>query len=230
MPLDSYSRAARLAPGPLLLLGPFVLAVGAGLPKWPLVATLTSAGVTMGLSLALAEWVRRRGQRLQIRLWAAWGGNPVVTALREDGLVAQRRRKALAAATELPVDDPAHPDFDEAIDNAVRRLISATRDTSRYPLVFAENKAYGFARNLLAIRAIGLWASILTVCAGIGLSVASTRYSAIPALGCTIGTVVAVGAIVFWQSYPSEERVRAAAIDYRDRLLEALDEGALVQS
>lgn len=147
MPLDSYSRAARLAPGLLLLLGPFVLAVGAGLPKWPLAATLTSAGVTMGLSLALAEWVRRRGQRLQIRLWAAWGGNPVAAALREDGLVAQRRRKALAEATKLPVDDPAHPDFGVAIENAVRRLISATRDTSQYPLVFAENKAYGFART-----------------------------------------------------------------------------------
>jgi hypothetical protein len=58
------------------------------------------------------------------------GGNPVVAALRAEGLIARQRRNALGAATELPVDDPSHPDFEEAAD-AVRRLILATRDTSQ---------------------------------------------------------------------------------------------------
>jgi hypothetical protein len=230
MPIDAYSRTARLAPGLLLLLGPLVVAIGAGLSERPAAVTLTSAGGAMGLSLVLAEWVRRRGQRLQARLWAAWGGNPVVTALREDGLVARRRRNVLAAETGLPVNDPNHPDFEDAAANAVRRLISATRDVSQYPLVFAENKAYGFARNLLAIRPVGLSISALAVCAGIALTVASTQLGTISTPGSAFGAAAAVGALALWKFYPSEERVWAAASDYRDRLLEALDAGALSQS
>lgn len=227
MPLDSYSRTARLAPGLLLFLGPVAVAIGIGFPERPTVTMLATLVTAMGLPLALAEWVRRRGQLLQSRLWATWGGNPVVVALRGEGLIARRRRSALAAATGLPVDHPSHSAFEEAAANAVTRLISAIRDASRYPLVLAENKAYGFARNLLALRPVGLFVSALAVSAGIALIVISTQLDAISTPGTALGTAAAVAALGFWQWYPSEYRVRAAANDYRDRLLEALDAGAL---
>jgi hypothetical protein len=182
----------------------------------------------MGLPFALADWVRRRGQQLQSRLWAEWGGNPVVVAVREHGLIAQRRRTALAKATNLPLDDPDHPEFEEAAANAVRRLISATRDTSRYPVIFAENKAYGFARNLLAIRDIGIRISVIALIAGIILVGTSIELDGLSTFGTTLGAMVGAGAIAFWLWYPSEQGVRAAAEDYRDRLLEALDADVLV--
>lgn len=226
---DAYSRTARLTPGLLLLLGPVGVAIGAGVPDWPGATALIAAAAAMGLPLALADWVRRRGQRLQAQLWASWGGSPVEAALRGEGLIARRRRDALAAATGLPVRNPDHKDFEEAITNGVRRLISATRDTSQYPLVFAENKNYGFARNLLAIRPIGVAASILSLGGGIVLVAASIQLDAMSALGTMLGAVAAAVITAFWMLYPSEDRVRRAASDYRDRLLEALDAGALVQ-
>lgn len=224
---DPYSRTARLAPGLLLLLAPVGVAIGAGAPEWPGATALAAAAAAMGLPVALADWVRRRGQRLQNRLWAAWGGNPVEAALLEEGLVARRRRGMLSKATGLPVHDPQDPNFDEAIANAVRRLISATRDTSRHHLIFAENKNYGFARNLFAIRPVGLKVSFLSVGGAIALVLVSIHSHAIRTIGAVLGAAAAAVMVVFWMFYPSEERVRAAAIDYRDRLLEALDDGAM---
>lgn len=224
---DSYSRKARLAPGLLLLLGPVAVGIGVGVPEWPGASALAAAVAAMGLPFTLAGWVRRRGQLLQQRLWRNWGGNPVVVSLRGDGIVARRRRSKLAAATGLPIDDPTHPDFEEAAANAVRRLISATRDNSRYPLVFAENKAYGFARNLLAVQDTGKIISAVALTAGAGSVGLSLTIEQISTVGTMLGTLVAAAVLTTWIFYPTEERVRAAAHDYRERLLEALDAGAL---
>lgn len=193
---------------------------------WPGVTGLAAVVAGMGLPVALADWVRRRGQQLQEVLWSNWGGNPVVVALREDGLIASRRRNTLAEATGLPLRDPGHADFEESAANAVRLLISATRDTSQYALIFAENKAYGFARNTLAIQTVGIRLSTIGLIAGIGLVGTSIKLDAVSVIGTTLGVLVAVGALLFWKLYPSEQRVRAAAGDYRERLLEALDAGA----
>jgi len=224
---DSYSRTARLTPALLLLLAPAAIVIGAGAQTWPGVTGLVAVLTGMGLPIALADWVRRRGQQLQKILWSKWGGNPVVVALSEDGLIASRRRNTLASATNLPLHDPGHADFEEAAGNAVRLLISATRDTSKYALIFVENKAYGFARNILAIRAVGIRLSTVGLIAGIVLVGVSFKLDVLSVIGTTLGVLVAVGALLFWNLYPSEQRVRAAAGDYRDRLLEALDAGAL---
>lgn len=224
---DAYSRTAQLTPGLLLFLGPAAIAIGAGAPEWPVATTMIAAGAAMGLPVVLAEWVRRRGQRLQNELWAAWGGNPTVAALREEGLIAGQRRDALAAATGLPVDDPHHPQFEAAATNAVRRLISVTRPPAPYPLVFIENKAYGFARNLLAIRPDGVAVSSLALVGGIALAVISVKVEVLSTGSTVLGASAAAATTGFWLLYPSEMRVRAAAHDYRERLLEALDAGAL---
>jgi hypothetical protein len=228
--LDSYSRTARLAPGLLLLLGPVAVGIGAGLPEWPAASGLAVAAVVTGLPVALADWVRRHGQQLQDRLWKKWGGNPVVVSLRQEGVIADQRRKALAEETELPVDDTNHPNFEHAAENAVRQLISACRDKSEYPLVFAENKAYGFARNLLAVRKVGVYVSSVSLVIGILLVGLSTNLSELSKGGVILGALSAAAILAFWIWYPSEERVQTAAHDYRDRLLEALDSGALASS
>ena len=40
-------------------------------------------------------------------------------------------------------------------------LREATRDTSRFPLVFAENANYGFRRNLWGLRPIGTGVAVV---------------------------------------------------------------------
>jgi hypothetical protein len=118
-------------------------------------------------------------------------------------------------------------DYHEVAVNAVRRLISATRDRSKYPLVFAENVSYGFARNLLGIRTIGIGVSLAALLAGVGLVAASAETDALTMRGTMSGSVVAAAMLLFWVFFPSHDRVHAAHNDYRDRLLDALDAGAL---
>lgn len=222
---DSYSRTARLYPGLMLFLAPASVGVGLGISRWPEVTALGAVFVAAGMPLAIADWVRRRGQHLQSKLWNAWGGNPVLVELRKSGPVADRRRGKLAAATGFPLSDPDDLLFEETMTNAIRQLISATRDTSKYPLVFQENKNYGFARNLLAIRSSGVRVSAAATFAGIVSMLASFQFENFSLVATTAATLTASGVLLFWIFFPGEERVQAAANDYRDRLLEALDAG-----
>jgi hypothetical protein len=224
---DAYSRTARLTPGLLMLVAPAAVAIGAGAAAWPGATLVLSLLVVAGGQLPLAEWVRRKGQGLQRRLWEEWGGDPVTRALREDGPVAARRRGALARATRLPVDDTEDRDFDQAMQAAVRRLIDSTRDPARFSLVQEENRAYGFARNVMAIRTPGLILAGVSLAAGILLVALAAQSGVLSLAGTSVGSGVAALSVVFWWRYPSEARLLAAAVDYRDRLLEALDGGAL---
>ena len=53
-------------------------------------------------------------------------------------------------------EEEANPAWaDKTYREVVGALREATRDTSRFPLVFAENTNYGFRRNLLGLRPIG---------------------------------------------------------------------------
>lgn len=64
-------------------------------------------------------------------------------------------------ALEQEQADPTAADHSYAA--AVAVLREATRDTNRYPLVFAENVSYGFRRNCWAIRPFGIVTSSLAI-------------------------------------------------------------------
>jgi hypothetical protein len=226
---DPYSRTARLAPGLLLLLGPVAVVVCAGASQLPITGLLVATAVSAGLPLALAEWVRRRGQQLQRDLWDVWGGEPAVSRLESNSLMARRRRAALAHATALPaLLDPSHPEFRETAAYAVRQLIAATRDVDRYNLIFAENKLYGFSRNLLGIRSYGVRiSSVACLAALIVVSLGIFLPSTFSVAESVVGLASAVVMLAFWYLYPSEDRVKAACEDYCDRLFEALEAGAM---
>jgi hypothetical protein len=65
---------------------------------------------------------------------------------------------------------------DRSIDDFVAVLRARTRDSSKFPLVIAENANYGFRRNSLALRAwaVGVASSTLVVSAIAGVRVGQT--------------------------------------------------------
>ena len=66
------------------------------------------------------------------------------------------RWKSGSATLFLPRKRVADPEWaDTKYEEVVTSLREATRDTSRFPLVFAENANYGFRRNLWGLRPIG---------------------------------------------------------------------------
>ncbi|MFF9083458.1 hypothetical protein ACF1BR_27615 [Streptomyces rubiginosohelvolus] len=112
---------------------------------------------------------------------------------------------------------------DESYEVAVKYLISQTRDTSEFRLIFLENCHYGFRRNMLGIRPIGLTVSIIFFLAGVGGIVASHYGIVVWKSGFILTSCASLILAVFWWKAVSSDWVRSAAEDYAERLLDALD-------
>ncbi|CAE7410645.1 unnamed protein product, partial [Symbiodinium sp. KB8] len=164
--LDEYERRARLAPGLLTLLPLLVLLVSLGFRQRPVVAGTIAFLTAAGGPVLLSQVVRHRGLALQRRLWEKWNGSPTTQSLRHSspvGTPEQRNswRTELERSTGLNLPTVAEEQLDATgsdarYEVAIARLIELTRNQADFPLLHAENKNYGFERNLLAMRKPGL--------------------------------------------------------------------------
>lgn len=173
---DSYGRQARLFPG-LLTLFPALLAVFAVYP-WLLVAniagTLLTISMSCGLLYALASYARTKGKHIEPKLLEKWGGWPTTHLLRHmgplDSVTLNRYHRFLERSIEgltFPSKEHelAHPaEADQIYGSAVTWIKEQTR-SKEYSLVHRENTQYGFRRNLLGLKRVGLLASFASVLA-----------------------------------------------------------------
>lgn len=226
---DAYTRKARIAPAVLLAIPAAALLVaGAISPE----TVLRVVGVFLGaIGILIAVLVREAGRRIQPRLWESWGGPPTMIRLRwRDGGVAAavaRLHQRIEAVTgeALPDEQAEAEDPDEAdrrYDEVVGVLRERTRDATVFPLVAAENADYGFRRNTLGLRSLGIAFSVLGMLVGVAFialgSGSSSRTSHwVPAAGvCGL-------CLIFWLAVVNDGWVRKAAENYADRLLGAVD-------
>lgn len=218
--LGRYERHARLAPGLLALVPVSITLLTLGIADAPAYSTIGGLLVAAGGPILLSNSVRGRGRLLQERLYGSWGGAPTTQLLRLRGEVvnsvqSSRWREHLGrlGGVEPPNLDGERADWDRA-DEIYQVLTSVAREVTRADeLVQAENRSYGFHRNLLAMRPVGL-----------GLSLVSALVISISALldATEIGHGLGLGAtillIAMWAWWPTEERVRDAAFRYAYQL------------
>jgi hypothetical protein len=112
---------------------------------------------------------------------------------------------------------------DQRYGSAVRWLLEYTRDTERFPLVFAENISYGFRRNALGLKPFAVVAALTAL--GFG---AFQLYVLPPALlGERLAQIAAAltSLLLFgwWLVVVSPSWVRDAADGYARALLAACD-------
>ncbi len=230
--LDQYERHARLAPGFLALLPAAVLAIVVGLRDNPIASAIAGVVVAAGGPIVLAGVVRQRGLALQADLYTRWNGPPTTSLVRLRVLTNNMqlrayRRQQLSRVSTVPLltEDEESSDpkqADAVIETAVSTVRERTRDRERFPLVAAENRTYGFERNILAVRSVGI-----TI--GVGSAVVTAALLVMHAAGVlhggtlplVVGVIVEVLLVAVWLFYPSEARVNAAAIRYAERLLDA---------
>jgi hypothetical protein len=226
--LDEYDREARLGPALFAMLPLVLAAVGLGIEENPVLVTVVGVLLAVGVPMIVAKEVANRGRALEEILYLKWGAPPTTLALLPPaagaaGEVLRQRRARLEAVSgiALPTDPRLTPADAETYKAAVRWLIDNTRDHAEFPVVWAELKSYGFERNLLAIRTVGVITSSIgaVVLAG---GVVAGAFGANQPIGTNAALMAACIAIgLGWWFVPSETRVRAVANRYADRLLDS---------
>jgi len=235
---DPYERRARLLPG-LLVIVPLIVALAGrfGARHPVLIATASVIGSCGGM-YALPSIVRGRGKALEDQLTAAWGGMPTTIALRHrdpflDSISKRRYHelitRKLGIAMPTPEEEAADPAAaDDVYVGATKRLRELTRGNKG--LVFKENIAYGFHRNMLAMKPAGVVICLVVILyATMQTGVLSAHppfleLDKLKGLGLAAGLslVVAAGFLVAWLFHFRRSVVRRIGFVYAERLFECL--------
>lgn len=250
--VDTYRWKTRIQPA-LILMVPAALTVGLvvaffgdpgpitirGVSWGPLIRATSSIlaflATDVGLVTLLEQVVRAQGKRKEPSLWKVWRGAPTTRMLRhseaELSSDVQRRRlhemlKALVPAVQMPTKGREERDpeaADEAYEEYVRYLRNATRDEKKFPLVLSENIHYGFARNIWAMRYLGITISVVSVAVS-GWLVRVAWLQSNPLW--IAGSIVVVAEVVlcaWWVLGVTPAWVLVFARAYAERLFEACD-------
>lgn len=234
IPLDAYTWRARILPVLLTSL-PLDLALWAYIPDIPREwKTLSGILVAAGGLVLIAQLGRDLGKRIESRLFASWGGKPTTRRLRHRDAPNQvtlerqyQKLRRLVPETGIPTPEQERADpnrADQVYDSLVAVLRGKTRERKKFPLVFEENCNYGFRRNLLGLRPLGLFIAILGTGAIVVLILGHLlSHMPLTPLLVLLGLLNAI-ALLLWIFWITPNWVRTSADAYAERLLEAIDE------
>lgn len=227
--LDIYSVRARALPV-YMTIAPIALTLAAILPHGlDLPLGGAAAVVFVPLSFLAGQLGADFGKRLEKRLWRQLGGAPTTRFLRhsnpEFNQVTRERihEKLRGLGLHIPSMDEQKRDAqatDIHYESCTEELIRRTRDSARFPLVFKGLTDYGFRRNLLGLKPLGLPIAIvaLLVCvwsAWVGWDMQKPPAVAVGAALLTSGFLLS------WVVWVNEKMVSLAGNRYARFLLEA---------
>jgi len=173
---DGYERKARLYPA-LLLIAPVVgTAVAMLTAKFTGLQSLVAGVVGFGGAFLLTQLARDAGKKHEASLFTKWGGLPSIAIFRHrdtrlDAITKARYHKKLAglvkeAKAPTPEEEQVDPAAADAVYTAWSNYIRVnTRDTKKFALLFQENVAYGYRRNVWGLRVFGIILSLLSLVA-----------------------------------------------------------------
>ncbi len=228
---NEYARNARLKPAFLVGLPLAMLAAGFGLKSSVMLGMVTGPLTAAGFTYLLAHVARDFGVRRQADLFSSWGGKPSVTKLRHrDRSLNQHTRsryhakavellgRAMPTAAEEEADPIAADSVYEAYSNI---LLERTRDTKAYRLLFEELVSYGFRRNLLGMRAIGLCLCLLCTLVESVFLVKGIRTAGQMEISNAVFVTLDFFLLLCWWFVVTPGWVRRGAEAYAERLLAA---------
>jgi len=183
---DHYVINARLKPTFFVVM-PFAITTLAWCSEaQELAGIVLTFLISFGVMAFLSNLVSNKGNELQARLFEGWGGAPTTFLLRHadrtlDLHTTQRYHRWLEAKVpglkmasgDSEVNDPYGADSSYV--SATNYLREYTRDKAKYPMVYSDNVAYGFARNLLALRRYGIGVASISIILNIVLLYSNYR-------------------------------------------------------
>jgi len=241
---DPYDRQARLYPALLALLPLFAVVALLYGPKASALTSIVTIAVSCGGLYLMTNLCRELGKRLEERLFREWGGKPTTQLLRHRDktieAVTKRRYHGFLAAKINEVfpskgEEASDPQgADDVYRSGVRWLLGHTRpdDGKKFDLLFKENIAYGFRRNALGVKPVGLIVSVgsllWTLAKEDVLASRAGHFVDLQALWrlpetATACVIVATFMIIVWMCFFTRSSVRNAAFTYAEALLRTCD-------
>jgi hypothetical protein len=230
---DRYDIEARHAPAALTVL-PAIVAGFYLVPEFKTSIILPASFATVAVAAIyalLARVARARGIEVQEKLYAKWGGTPTTAFLRhsDNRLPAptkaryHERLRQLGKEFQIPTasEEAANPQsademYASAVDELRRRAKSAGVTS-----VHRENISYGFARNLLGLKplGVGICAAALVILLVVLWIRTGGDVIALSSLDAGIFAVLVVDLLV-WMTLVTPKFVRHQADAYAQALLE----------
>ncbi|WP_244103520.1 hypothetical protein [Burkholderia ambifaria] len=234
---DPYQRTARVFPGLLTalpLLIPLLWILG---PRSPILTALLALVTSCGAIYGLASGARGLGKRLEERLIVKWGGMPTTIILRHrdthlDEYTKSRYHKVISEKLQIILpsaeDENRDPASSDQIYCGVTRHLRELTRGKEHSLLLKENIAYGFHRNMLAMKPIGLATSAVGImfgllqCQVIRFAPFQIQIAKLLAPGTAAGiTLFGAAAILLSWMYFTEAHVKRIGYAYAERLFES---------
>jgi hypothetical protein len=202
--------------------------------------------ITFGVMTFLSNQVSNLGNQLQDKLFEDWGGAPSTILLRHsdnilDVHTKQRYHKWLQSklpdlimpSLEDEARDPINADHIYA--SATNFLREHTRSKTKYPMIYSDNVAYGFARNLLVLRPIGIGVALVSIVLNLVLLSTCFNYyeQSLPTfveshismvVFGSLATIASGGLLFFYIFFINSTSVHGRAFRYAKSLLAVCEE------
>jgi hypothetical protein len=223
---DSYTLRARV--WPLLLAASPLLVLAVATARLKLGPAIGSAALGAAAVFLGSQFARDVGKKLEPQLWANWGGAPTLQRLTFAGaqsrISVERAHAAVERATGLTLPTEAAEASDAeaakaAYEHATLRLREMTRDPARFGLLFKENVNYGFRRNLLGLKPLGIGATITALLAATVIVILTDGNTGARIVAVAVPSIWSVLALLVWWRLIKPDWVRVPADAYAERLI-----------
>lgn len=234
--MNRYNLTARVFPMLLFYLPLLIVAVMFSIEIDKEIHMLSSFGVIAALSYFNAQLGRKYGKSKELALWQSWGGAPTTQILRWRNTILDANTKkryhfelqSLCPVNPFPteaIETADHLKADAAYNSWIRYLISQTRDTKIFNLLFSENINYGFWRNLWALKNAALLLDIF-VMVGIYLYFYFIQGTLNPLhfpFIFFISEALLLVILILWLFVITSDSIKIPAFGYAERLLESIN-------
>ena len=174
---DKYTIIARIFPALLIILSCLfsIYATSPNLITSNLPSFLATIFISFGALYFVSNFCRTLGRKEEEKLIENWGGLPTTLILRHSyntltNLTKKRYHSFLERNVphigSFPSPDEEtqnHNKADEIYSSSIDWLKEQRRDKEKYSLLHEENIQYGFRRNLLGVKIIGIYLCIASI-------------------------------------------------------------------
>lgn len=234
-----YEIKARFFPALLILL-PFLFTLLIWYPE--LIEFETSIIILIAsiiLLFFIAKISREAGLKVQAKLLNNWGGFPTTIFLRHrdssiDYVTKERYHTFLSeriSNIQIPsaAEENENPDlYDLHYGSAVKWLLENTRDPMNYSMIHQDNSNYGFSRNMLGVKLVGILISFISLLLNIYGAYDQYKFviSEFP-LKIWIAFLVSILFILLWVFFVNSNWVKSTSRAYARSLLATCESRSL---